>query len=87
MHSFFLRKFTTTGSLSFNQFANLQDVIRNTVNTNLGFHARLLRSNLALALNRTDSFFQLRNCNYTSCPSFDLENFNNRQTQNFRLSV
>ncbi len=83
----FLQNFTTTGNVSFNRFANPQGVARSTVNTNLAFQARLLNRKLTLALNMTDPFFQLRNRNYTYGPNFILENFNNTQTRNFRLSV
>jgi outer membrane receptor protein involved in Fe transport len=81
------QNFTTSGNVSFNRFANPQGVARSTVNTNIGFQARLLNRKLTLALNMTDPFFQLRNRNYTYGPNFILENFNNTQTRNFRLSV
>lgn len=83
----FKQNFTTTGNLSFNRFASPQGVARSTVNTNIGLQARLLKRKLTLALNMTDPFFQLRNRNFTYGPNFVLENFNNTQTRNFRLSV
>ncbi len=54
---------------------------------NIGLQAKMLNKKLTLTLNLIDPFLQQQNRTFTYGTNFNLENFSNTQTRNFRLSV
>jgi outer membrane receptor protein involved in Fe transport len=83
----FKERYTTTGSFTYNRFANPQGTIRSNVSMNLGLQVKMMNKKLTLTLNVIDPFTQQQNRSFTFGNNFALENFSTTQTRNYRLSI
>ncbi|HEX2607207.1 MAG TPA: outer membrane beta-barrel protein [Flavisolibacter sp.] len=79
--------YTTTGSFTFNRFANPQGTVKSTLSMNIGLQAKLAQKKLVLTLNLVDPFLPQQNRTYTYGTNFTVENYSETQTKNYRLSV
>jgi hypothetical protein len=79
--------YTVTGNFTYNRFANPQGTVGSSVSMNLGLQARFWQKKLTATLNIVDPFVQQRNRTFTYGTNFNLENFSQTSTRNFRLSI
>lgn len=79
--------YTATGSFTFNRFANPQGTVRSSLSMNLGIQAKFFNKKLNLTLNAIDPIVQQKNRTFTYGTNFILENYNQTQTKNYRLTV
>ena len=79
--------YSTTGSFTFNRFANPQGSVRSSLSMNIGLQAKMLKKKLTATLNIIDPFVQQRNQSFTYGTDFTLETSSSTQTRNFRLAL
>jgi len=79
--------YTTTGSFTFNRFANPQGKVRSSLSMNLGLQARLLKKKMTVTLNAIDPFTQQQNRTFTYGKNFTIESFSTTQSRSYRLSL
>ena len=83
----FSEVFNSTGSFTFNRFANPQGSVRGSVSLNLGLQAKWFQKKLITTLNIIDPFNQQEYRSFTYGKNFFQENHSSTRTRNFRLSV
>jgi hypothetical protein len=79
--------YSTTGSVTYNRYANPQGTTRSSLGMNFGLQARFLQKKFVVNLNITDPFLQQENRTWTYGTGFTQENYNISQTRNFRLTM
>jgi hypothetical protein len=79
--------YSTTGSVTYNRYANPQGTTRSSLGMNFGLQARFLQKKFVVNLNITDPFLQQENRTWTYGTGFTQENYNITQTRNFRLTM
>jgi outer membrane receptor protein involved in Fe transport len=80
-------RYTVTGNLTYNQFANPQGSVRSNVSMNVGAQVKMLQKKLTLTLNLIDPFNQQENRTFTYGQTFKQENFSLTNTRNYRVSI
>jgi outer membrane receptor protein involved in Fe transport len=78
---------TFTASVHFNRIANPQGFSRWNLSMNLGVQQKFLDKRLTVTFNAIDPLVQQQNRVFTYGPGFNLENFSETSTRNFRVSL
>ena len=83
----FKELYTTTGSFTYNRFANPQGSVKSTLSMNIGLQAKTLNKKLVFTFNIIDPFVQQQNSTFTYGTNFHLQSYSATQTRNYRLTV
>jgi hypothetical protein len=79
--------YNTTGSFTYNRFANPQGTVKSNVSMNIGLQAKILKKKITTTLNIIDPFMQQENRSFTYGTNFTTENYSTTNTRNYRLTI
>ncbi|MEI6945764.1 outer membrane beta-barrel protein [Paraflavisolibacter sp. H34] len=80
-------RYTFSGNVTLNRFANPQGTVRSTLSSNIGLQARVLKKKMTVGLNLIDLFSQQQNRSFTYGTNYELESFSTANSRNIRLSL
>ncbi|HVG42515.1 MAG TPA: outer membrane beta-barrel protein, partial [Chitinophagaceae bacterium] len=83
----FKELYNTTGSFTYNRFANPQGTVKSNVSMNIGLQAKILKKKITTTLNIIDPFMQQENRSFTYGTNFTTENYSTTNTRNYRLTI